>query len=285
MESRKKRGWINSDDLKPFKDFESDDLITMLSDKDPQKRTIAATLLNEGIVEDDNDKKHIIVSLLKSSKREKTLYSRMAIFESLVSYGELSVPYLIKLLGVIGSNQEKQLPKKYFNKKSFPLPRDLAARTLAKMGNTPIPYLVELLKDNNITNFKKEQALDVIGAIAYKYNDHRAFDSINDLFANIGSEDFNKEPTTVLVWKIVRSLSGFKNNMNALNLVINVFKRFDHVNEIQWEVIRSIGQIGIVNTEVQLIFENFDNRFYDDGCYVDSQIKLALKVSKNSLDL
>jgi len=313
LKARKLRGQINSEDLKEFKGLKFNDLINVLSDKDPQKRTIAGTLLNEGIVESDNDKKYIIATLSKSLKGEKALYSRIAIMQSLASYGELAVPYLIELLGVIGNNQEKELPKKYFNKKSFPLPRDLAARTLSYMGNVAIPYLIEVLNDNisnsnnasnsnnnsnfnsnNASNFnndisthfKKEQALDAIGAIVYKYDDHRAYDSINNLFIKtVSSGNIYEESNKILIWKIVRSLSGFYYNEYALNLVIDILKRFDNVNEIQWEAIRSIGQIGIVNDEVKLIFEDFDNSVCNGSSNVNSQIKLALKVSKNSLCL
>jgi len=265
----------------------------MLSDKDPQKRTIAGTLLSNDLDNDfvsDIDKDYVINSLAKSFNEEKALYSRIAISQSLASYGEAAVPFLINLLGEIGNNQERELPKKYFNKKSFPLPRDLASRTLANIGPVAIPYLIDVLNDNtnNIANFKKEQVLDAIGAIAYKYDDQRAYASINDFFIKtISSEDMGGEYEKIIVWKIARSLSGFKNNKNALNLVIDILKRFDNVNEIQWESIRSIGQIGIVNNDVEIILNDFDNKVSNSvnniGDSVDSQIKLALEVSKDLL--
>lgn len=67
----------------------------MLSDKDSQKRTIAATLLNKKSLysnninnSNDSDKEYFIISLAKSFKKEKSLYSRIAMSESLASYGE-----------------------------------------------------------------------------------------------------------------------------------------------------------------------------------------------------
>lgn len=210
--------------------------------------------------------------------------------ESLASYGEDDVPCIIQLLGEIGNNQEKELPKKYFNKKSFPLPRDLAARTLVKIGETATPFLIEILNDNNFisNNFKKEQALDAIGSIAYKYNDHRAFDSINNLFINIISSDDNNEFTNILIWKIVRSLSGFKTNEKALNLLIAIMESFNNINYIQWEAIRSIGQIGIVNERIKHILGNFEKNVPDNIDNIkdsDFQLRLALNVSKESLGL
>ena len=295
LEARKLRGQINQEDLNQFKSLKFNNLIIMLSNKDSQKRTIAGTLLSNDLLNDllnDIDKEYVITSLANSFKEEKALYSRIAISESLASYGELAVPYLINLLGEIGNNQEKELPKKYFNKKSFPLPRDLASRTLANIGDIATPYLIDVLNDNGncITNFKKEQALDSIGAIAYKYNDHRAYTSINDLFIKTtSSEDIGEEYKKIIVWKITRSLSGFKNNKNALNLVIDILNKFNNVNEIQWEAIRSIGQIGIVNNDVKIILNDFDNIVSNSvnniNCSLDSQIKLALKVSKDSLGI
>lgn len=55
LKSREKRGQIGLEDLKPFENFNSSDLLIMLSDKDPQKRTIAATLLNEKFANNIND--------------------------------------------------------------------------------------------------------------------------------------------------------------------------------------------------------------------------------------
>jgi len=65
LEARKLRGQINQEDLKQFKSLKFNDLISMLSDKNPQKRTIAGTLLSNKFVK-DIDKKYAIASLAKS---------------------------------------------------------------------------------------------------------------------------------------------------------------------------------------------------------------------------
>ena len=276
-ESRKKRGQIVSDDLKPFIDYNFNELVAMLSDETPQKRTIAATLLNNNFIGDidDSAKDSVISELAKSFKEENALYSRIAISDSLASFGELAVPYLIKLLGKIGNNQEKELPKKYFNKKSFPLPRDLAGRTLAKIGDVSTPFLINVINEK-YSSFVKEQALDVIGAIAYKYDDHRAIYSIKNLLASID------DISPFITWKIARSLSGFKNNMDALNLVIDILNNYNDYVEIQWECIRSIGQIRIVNDNVIDILDNFTCENNHEN---NPQIELALKVSKDFLGI
>jgi HEAT repeat protein len=245
----------------------------MLKDNNAQKRTIAAKLLG-----DKNDSK-VIKSLTKQFAVEKALYTRIAISESLVKYKENSVPFLIDLLGKIGNNQEKELPKKYFNKKSFPLPRDLAGRTLAKIGKIATPYLTEVLGNEKTYNgFVKKQAIDAIGAIANKYNDHRGLNSL----ISLSEKHANNK---IIQWKIVRALSGFKNNKDALKLAIDILDKYYSVKrnnhsentvEIQWEAIRSIGQIGIKSEEVNEILSSFERN-------ENPQIQFALKIARKSL--
>lgn len=134
------------------------------------------------------------------------------------------------------------------------------------IGDLATLFLMEFIESNDYNRNKKEQALDAIGAIAYKYNDlYNAIIFSEDINININTSIdsvdnnyINEKEINILIWKIVRSLSGFKNNENALNLVINIQKRFINIVEIQWEAIRSIGQIAIVNDNVNAIFENFN---------------------------
>ena len=273
IEGQKRRGKIFDEDLEPFIHLSSEKLIIMLKNKNAQKRTIAAKLLG-----DKNDPENIKL-LIEQFSVEKALYVRIAISESLVKYKENSVPFLIDSLGKIGDNQEKELPKKYFNKKSFPLPRDLAGRTLAKIGRIAIPFLIKVLYDEEIyDDIAKEQAIDVVGAIAHKYVDHSSLESLICLSKN-------KENNKIMQWKIVRALSGFKNNRKALKLAIDILNKYssnkensysENTVEIQWEAIRSIGQIGIYNEEVNDILNSFEGN-------ENSQIRMGLRIAKESL--
>lgn len=314
-DARMKRGQINSEDLNPFKYFSYKKLVVMLSDDNSQNRTIAAILLNKGTnvsiknIKNIHEQKYVINELSNSFKKEKALYCRIAMQDSLASFDELAVPYLIQLLGKIGNNQEKELPKKYFNKKSFPLPRDLAARALTNVGKPAITYLMDVLKDNvenfddnnsniNYDDFVKEQAIDAIGAIAYKFNDHRAINSLKNLFnivrSNSNSSDskignsnnkyYNNKNDIMMIWKIVRSLSGFKNDVNALNLVIDILNSYSEYYEIQWESVRSIGGIGIVNEDVKNTLNSIKTKLKNNSDdYGNSQVELSLKVALNSM--
>jgi len=274
LEGQIRRGKIYEEDIEPFINFSSKELILLLKNDDPQKRTIAAKLLG-----DKNDLNNI-QPLIDQFAIEEALYPRLAISKSLVQYKEKSVPYLVNYLGKIGNNQEKELPKKYFNKKSFPLPRDLAGRTLAKIGKIATPFLINVLNDEDkfYDDFVKEQAIDAIGAIAHKYSDHSSIEALINLSQKHDNNKF-------IQWKIIRAISGFRNNEKALKLAINILNNYysteknsisENTVEIQWEAIRSIGQIGIVNEEVNKILNSFEGNN-------NPQIQLALKIVKESL--
>ena len=124
----------------------------------------------------------LIPTLCKCLANETSLYPRIAISEALGNMGEPAVIPLISLLGKIGDNQEKGLPEKYCDKKSFPLARDMAARTLVKIGKPAIPSLIEQI--NSGDSFATQQAIDAIGGIVSKTDDQRPLlillQSLND---------------------------------------------------------------------------------------------------------
>jgi HEAT repeat protein len=74
---RKKRGEISKDDINPYIDFSTQELIAMLESPDPKNRTISATILG------NKKEKNAVESLCNALKIEKALYSRIAISEAL----------------------------------------------------------------------------------------------------------------------------------------------------------------------------------------------------------
>ncbi|MDR0912300.1 MAG: HEAT repeat domain-containing protein [Methanobrevibacter sp.] len=274
--NRIKRGQITEDDLLPFVKCNCNELLNLLNNKNPQKRTIATNLLKKYKNEE------VVKRLIAKFKDEKALYVRLAISQTLASFEELAIDYLIDLLGVIGSNQEKHLPTKYFNKSSFPLPRDLAARTLMQCGKIATPFLVDRLNkiENQKDIFQIEQALDAIGAIAYKYEDYRALNSIVNLSQNLDNLDGIIDcSVNICKWKIIRSLSGFKENIIALNLIFSILTDFNSYPYIL-EAIRSIGQIGISNNNSKDFLLNFDN-FIND---IDVNMSNSNSINSNSIN-
>lgn len=231
-QAQRKRGQISSEELGAYVEFEAEHLIEMLNNDNPQERTIAATILGNR-----RDEKGIL-PLCDSLKKEKALYSRIAMSEALGKMGKTAVPPLIKLLGQIGNNQEKELPEKYFKKKSFPLARDMAARTIVKIGKPATPYLIEVMEKQD--DYISQQAVDALGGIAAKTCDKSALPVL------INGLDSNNEIT---LWKIIRSLSGFKHSFEALPPLLNILEK-DYDAAIIWESARTLGQIGINRQDV-----------------------------------
>jgi HEAT repeat protein len=244
---RKKRGEISKADLEPYIDFSTAKLIEILESSEAQKRTIAATILG------DKSDTGAIKSLAHALKTEKALYSRIAISEALGKMGELAVVPVADLLGQIGNNQETELPKKYFNKKSYPLVRDIAARTLVKIGKPATSYLIEILGSEKDI-FIKQQTIDALGAIAAKTGDYSSLKPIINCFDNIvgiNQDTINSDENVdkVTLWKIVRSLSAFKNSEAAAKCLLIVLNNYPDP-QLQWESARSLGQIGVSSPEI-----------------------------------
>lgn len=107
------RGDITDVDITEYRTFDKIKLIQILNDKIPYKRTIGAKLL---VFYPDSD---VIESLCQSLQKENKLYTKIAITETLASFGEKSITHLIPLLGNIGENQYKEIPEPEFKKKKL----------------------------------------------------------------------------------------------------------------------------------------------------------------------
>ncbi|HHT19364.1 MAG: HEAT repeat domain-containing protein [Euryarchaeota archaeon] len=244
--NREKRGQISSEELNVYRGFATHELIEMLNNSNPQKRTISASILGE---KQDVD---AIIPLCTAFKREKALYSRMAISEALSQIGVPAISPLLDLLGEIGKNQETELPQKYFNKKSYPLVRDLAARTLVKIGKPATPYLIEVIE--NGTDYKAQQAIDAIGGIAAKTGDKRGLEAL----LNVMERNFDNKGNKITLWKTIRALSGFKNSQEAADSLLNII-RSDYDSPIIWEALRSLGNLNVTTPETINLIVSFTN--------------------------
>jgi len=133
---------------------------------------------------------------------EKKLYTKIALSETLATYGELVVEPLINLLGKIGKNQESKIPETGFYKTSFPLPRDLAARILCRLGDgvlTSLEYFMDVTKDEQALL----EAIDAYGHIVYTDKIDRSSHVLRALIEKHPADNL------FLRYKITRCLSGF----------------------------------------------------------------------------
>ena len=252
-EKRQQRGQVPIEDLERYRDSSIQSLAELLHSGNAQERTIGATIIG-------NRKLTELTGILCDALRNEThLFSRIGISEALGKMGEQAVNPLIGLLGKIGNNQERSLPLKYFNKKSYPLPRDIAARTLVKIGVHAIPELIKKLADND--GIDTQQAIDALGAIVSK-NPHQP--ALLILLSALDRYSANE----ITTWKIVRALSAFPYFETVTCLFTILDKRPEAA--IRWEAIRSIGQIGISSPDIRDKLQR-----YADDC--NTEIRTAYK--------
>lgn len=200
MDQLRRRGYAAEAEAAPFAGAPSLQLCGMLQDDEPVKRTIAAMLLGQRA-----DPEHCI-PLCAALAAEKKLYPRLAMAKALAAMGAAAVPHLAGLLGALGSNQHRAVPEKEFRKKSYPLPRDLAARILARMGPAALPGLEKVILTGD--RRKLLEAIDAIGFIAFYHGDLRSLPLMLDACtASLGDD--------LLRWKIIRALQSFPGEATA----------------------------------------------------------------------
>ncbi|MDL2276275.1 hypothetical protein LJC02_01340 [Breznakia sp. OttesenSCG-928-G09] len=164
--------------------------LELLHDKTAINRSLGAKMLVYRLY-----KHEVIEALLLQLDREKALYTRLEICNTL-SHGDANCAKLmIKYLGKIGKNQYHCLPKKISKKKSFPLPRDIIARTLGRMDKTTTRILLNSLPTCSIT-----QARELIDAIGYQYfhqktNKRQIFNKLYSYYQDCDDD--------IIRWKII----------------------------------------------------------------------------------
>lgn len=95
---------------------------------------------------------------------ETALYTRLAMTEKLEGGDSSTALRMIDFLGKIGKNQHR-VPIAPSKKKSFPLPRDLMARSLGRMNPELFPIL--LASAEELPPLKLSELIDAIGYMAF----------------------------------------------------------------------------------------------------------------------
>lgn len=191
-----KRGYVSKEQAKEFEGASVGILLTMLHEKDPCKRTIAAKNLIK--LSDE-----VVDELLKQLAIERCLYTKIAICETL-EQGDLSTAdKMITYLGVIGKNQYKELPDKVSAKKSYPLPRDIIARSLGKMNRSIFPALYRVLMTQD--TIKIREVLDAIGFMVFYHKELASEENQNIIYSTMHQYRHDD----IIVWKCILCLSAF----------------------------------------------------------------------------
>ena len=195
---RRERGEVNEADIAHFALFDEPELLFLLNSKIPVERSCTAIHPRE------YKNPTVIAELCHQLTIEKKLYTKIALCETLAEFAELSIEPLIGLLGRIGKNQETIIPEAGFYKVSYPLPRDIAARTICRLGIGAILPLENFIKSSKDMN-ALAQAIDAYGHIIYSNKIICSSSTLQELYEKQPKNDFLK-------YKITRCLSGIHDN-------------------------------------------------------------------------
>ncbi len=191
------RGYIDNIDLRPYERLTKDILLEQLNSTCAIDRSIAANLLSTYL-----DCK-VAIALLQRLNSEKALYTKIEICKTLESGDVNTAKEMMKYLGKIGNNQYCTLPTSSSKKKSYPLPRDIIARSLARMSLSIFPLLLARL-DIDDPRYISE-LVDAIGFMVF-YNQELATNDVLHVILN--TMDKNKM-NAVVYWKCITCLSAF----------------------------------------------------------------------------
>lgn len=198
---RKQRGYIENNELLAYKEKSIEELTALFSSDNAVERTVAARLLPPNC-----DTTNILLHTLVN---EPALYTRLAITEKLESGDSKTAQQMIPFLAVIGKNQHRT-PIAPSKKKSFPLPRDLIARSLGRMNPAIFPTLLE-----SVTELPLEKLSELIDAIGYMAFYHQNLATAENYQALLQMKDtYRQEP--LIQWKLLICFSAFPQSEELL---------------------------------------------------------------------
>lgn len=203
----------------------------MIYSKNSVERTVAVNILSKKYIKNI----FFVQILLDRLCKEKCLYTRIEICKSLEKGDINTARLMINYLGKIGKNQHLSLPKSVSKKNSYPLPRDLIARTLGKMDICIFDILLEeAVKDNTSI-----EIIDAIGYMAFYNKELATEDNLYKVF-NIMTRDISNK---LIIYKITTCLSAF--NCNKSIEMLNKIKKNYRNTIIYEEADRSLKLINL----------------------------------------
>ena len=199
IEHLRKRGMAEEKDIAQSRLLEDEVLFQRINSPLAVERTAAIHILAEKHLKE----MEFVKLLLDRLCIEKSLYTKIEICNCLAQGTEKTAGLMTGYLGKIGRNQHKVLPENVSKKKSYPLPRDIIARTLGKMSPEIITVLSEVLKSG--TEEEILEVLDAIGFLTFYHRELATQQNIENIIDVIKKYHQNK----VIVWKSVLCLSAF----------------------------------------------------------------------------
>lgn len=194
IERLKNRGYAAVGIENKYVNTSFDQRLKLLKCSLPTERTIGARLLAK------NSDLPALNYLIEALKSENKLYTKIELCNSIVSFGNEAVKPMASLLGCIGKNQYSQVPESEFKKNNYPLPRDIAARVLIRIGLPALPVLFDVLLSNVVMRIS--EAIDAIGFICFYNFQPDRLGALKDSF-------YSFPENKLIKWKIVRAMSAF----------------------------------------------------------------------------
>jgi len=223
------RGYVTLEESKNFDSLNKSNLIELTGSNEAYLRTVGVNLLSNKY-ELDEKMVNLFCTILS---HEKKLYTKIELCKALSKTSVDSIGIMFSYLGIIGNNQYKDLPKRFFNKKSYPLPRDIIARTFAHMNIEVLPELVTVLKSNNINAIR--EIIDSIGFISFYNASSFSQEVLQDLILC-----FNKYiDDDIIRWKIIRAFESF-NSRVIMDILTDAYEN-DPIEIIRYEAKRSLS--------------------------------------------
>ncbi|WP_181034244.1 hypothetical protein [Arthrobacter sp. GMC3] len=224
------RGFLSQKDLDAFSHLSTTELIGELESDDAVKRTVAIRLLAPSASSDDS----MNLLFVERLRRETKLYTKLELCGAIQNGGVGTARMLVPLLGTIGKNQHRRPEPGVFRKTSYPLPRDIVARILARMDTQILPMLVSVIRDG--PRIQVVEAIDAVGFMCF-YSSVPGKDRMAALRALIsclkGSPDDD-----LLQWKIVRAFESF-NHPDCLTILAEIVAE-SAIPEVRQEARRSL---------------------------------------------
>ncbi|MFQ8705099.1 MAG: hypothetical protein ACLR9T_03475 [Thomasclavelia sp.] len=214
-ETLRKRGFITSIEAQSFFLYSKEELFKLLGDKQAVNRTAALCVLKKIISINELDE-----ILLKMLTKEKALYTKLEICNILATGNALTIERMIPYVGKIGGNQYHNIAKKVSMKKSYPLPRDIIARTMAKMDSRYFESILENLHCKN--DLVVAEIIDAVGWQVF-YHQELAVEKYYQVIIDLLNKHRNNE---FMLWKLIICLSSFNQaedllrHWNCNNLII-----------------------------------------------------------------
>ena len=194
------RGYANDNDLQQLAFAEEETLLSLLQTGTPVQRTAASTLLAARPV---GKTAAFFAAALAALQTEPCLYTRLALCNALQQGGTTAAQQMVPFLGRIGKNQYQTPPARASQKKSYPLPRDIIARSLARMGTAALPALLTVLRQG--TAVQVSEALDAVGFLLFYTPQPAPKDALDAVMGTLQRYPGNK----LLLWKCTGCLCAF----------------------------------------------------------------------------